>query len=131
LKKERLEIKKYNQMKTRSNLQRNDKKNGKKSLFWSFMGGEFLLKESVIRWYPFVLILFVFAIIMTQNEAFILKKYEKIKELDAEYKKIKTQMRFENTLISHDISPEIIKLVEEQGFLRKDSATFKITVKSK
>jgi len=114
-------------MRTRNNLsENNDKKVKRKSPFWSFMGGEFLLKESVIRWYPFVLILFIFAIIATQNEAFVAVKYKKIKELDAQYKRIKTQLRFENEFISHEISPEMMTLLEEQGFVQKDNATFKI-----
>ena len=119
-------------MKTNHHLSNNSEKQTKKSSpFWSFMGGEFLLKESVIRWYPFLLILFVFAIIIAQNESFILKKYDKIKELDAKYKEVKMQMRFENTLINYDISPEIAKLLEEQGYTRRDSGAFKVPVKSK
>ena len=117
-------------MKTRNNLSvNNDKKTKEKSPFWNFMGGEFLLKESVIRWYPFVLILFIFAIIVSQNEVLIANKYKKIKKLDADYKRIKTQLRFENEFIYYDISPEIMTLLDEQGFVQKDNATFKILVK--
>ena len=114
-------------MKTIHNLSKNnDKKVGKKSPFWSFLGGEFLLKESVIRWYPFLFILFVFAIIAAQNESSIAAKYLKIKELDSKYKKVKMQLRFEDKLINYDVSPEIMKLIEEQGFIQKDSSAFKV-----
>ena len=118
-------------MRTNSNLSANHNKKAKEnSPFWDFMGGDFLLKESVVRWYPFILILFVFSIVATQNEAFIANKYKKIKDLDNQYKKIKTQLRFENEFIYYDISPEIITLLEEQGFVQKDNSTFKIPVKS-
>jgi hypothetical protein len=114
-------------MKTINHLSANgDKKTKEKSPFWSFMGGEFLLKETVVQWYPFILILFILAIIIIQNESFIAAKYRKIEELDTEYKRIKTQLRFENEFMNHEISPEIIKLVTEQGFIRKDNSTFKI-----
>jgi len=114
-------------MKTRSDLLENkDKKKEEKSPFWSFMSGEFLLKEHVVRWYPFVLILFAFAIIATQNEDRIKNKYKKIEKLDAEYKRVKTLLRFENEFSNPEISSEIIAFIREQGFVQKDSAIFKV-----
>ena len=113
-------------MKTKDNLKNNNNKTKKKNPFWSFLGGDFLLKESVIRWYPFVLIFFVFAIIATQNEAFLAAKYKEFKELDEKYKKLKIEMGFENKITNHSIPPEIMKFIEEQGFVRKDSAFFKV-----
>ena len=114
-------------MKTRSNLSKNnDKQNRKKSPFWSFMGGEFLLKESVIRWYPFVLILSMCAIIIVQNETSIEAKEKERKELIEDYHRMMAPSRFKNSATGQDFSTEIMELAKRQGFMQKDSATFKI-----
>ena len=110
-------------MKTKNKLsENNDKKAKKRSLFWDFMGGEFLLKESVVRWYPFVIILLLFAIIAAQNEASIIAKEKKINKLYIQYNK----RTLTNSPVYRDVSPEIMELIKEQGFIRKDGATFKV-----
>ena len=110
-------------MRTKNKLsENNDKKAKKKSLFWDFMGGEFLLKESVVRWYPFILILFIFFIIAAQNEASIAAKNKKIEKLYRDYNKITVT----NSPVYRDVFPEIMELIKEQGFIRKDGATFKV-----
>ena len=70
------------------------KKSGKeKSTFREFMGGEFLLSKAAIKWYPYLLLLFVLAGIVVINERSVMSKENKIKKLDEEYKRNVSDLR--------------------------------------
>lgn len=108
--------------------EQNRKPEKKKSSFWEFMGGEFLLHRSVVKWYPYILFLFVLAAIIIYNEKSITEKNNRIDELDKEYKNSITELRENNQFIPYDSTLKLIKILEDRGFEKNDKAVYKIPV---
>ena len=108
--------------------EQNRKPERKKSSFWEFMGGEFLLHRSVVKWYPYILFLFVLAAIIIYNEKSITEKNNRIDELDKEYKNSITELRENNQFIPYDSTLKLIKILEDRGFEKNDKTVYKIPV---
>ncbi len=108
-----------------------EKEPKKRSPFWEVMGGEFLANPKVMQWYPLIIIFFIFAIIVVQNESIVASKNEKINELDVKYKNVKEELGSHNEFAIREIPFEIMNLIEEQGFEKKDSAVFKVVIPAK
>lgn len=101
----------------------------KRSSFWEFLGGEFLLHRSVVRWYPYVLLLFVLAAITVFNEKSIASKTRQVDKLYKEAKDVLSELKSSNQVITYDTNQKLIKILEERGFSKKDQNVFKIPVK--
>lgn len=101
----------------------------KRKFFREVMGGEFLLSKTMIKWYPYLLLLFILAGITVINERTITSKEKKIKKLDEEYKKTISDLRNNNQFIPYDTNQKLIKMMELQGFVSDDKKIYKIPVK--
>lgn len=98
------------------------------STFREFMGGEFLLSKTAIKWYPYLFLLFILAGIVVINEKSVISKENRIKELDEEYKKNISNLRNNNQFISYDTNQKLIEMMEAKGFVNDDKKIYKISI---
>ena len=117
-------------MRTKHKNITNKQEKEKKSSFWEFMGGEFLVKKSVMRWYPYIVLLFILAAISVFNEKSVNKKVKEINKLDMERKAALSELRISNQYISYDTNQKITEILQEQGYVKNDKSIYKIIIKT-
>lgn len=100
----------------------------KKSSFWEFVGGEFLLKKSVIIWYPYVLLLFLLSVILILNEKQIVRKIGEIDELAKKNQSTILHIKETKRIFPYDADPELIEQIQKEGFIKNDLSVYKITI---
>ena len=116
-------------MKTRHKRKKeNGEEPQKRSTFWEFMGGEFLLDEKVARFYPFLFFLFVLGALVIFNEKWVDSKKHKIDTLNEKYKNTVSELKEHNNFIPYDSTKKLIHLLEEQGFQKSNKNLYKIPV---
>ena len=116
-------------MKTiRQKQENNGEKHPKRSAFWEFMGGDFLLHQKVMQFYPYLLFLFLLAALIVFNEKRINDKEKKIKQLSEEYKQTVSELKEHNQFITYDSNKRIINMLEERGFQKNDKNLYKIPI---
>ena len=105
-------------------------KKQKKSRFWKIFTGEFMVDKDFRSAYPyigFLVILFMLSILTQQcgerKEALIRKK-------QLEYKDEISRLKQNNNFIPYEQNQELIKMMEERGFVKNDRHLYKIEVKS-
>lgn len=109
--------------------ERKKKDSPKRSAFWEFMGGDFLLHQKVVRFYPFLLFVFVLVAVVLFNEKVIDNKERKIRQLDEEYKKTVSELKEHNQFIPYDSTKKLIRILESRDFRKDDKNVYKITLK--
>jgi len=100
-----------------------------RSAFWEFMGGDFLLDEKVIRFYPYIFFLFLLGALIIFNENWIDAKKANIKTLNEEYKNTVSELKEHNQFIPYDSTKRLINLLEEQGFQKDNKNLYKVPIK--
>lgn len=100
----------------------------RKNSFWEFMGGEFLLKKSVIRWYPYILLLFILATIVILNEKRIADKNREINELSKKHQETILNLKETKRIFPYDADAELLEQLEEDGFIKDDKSLYKIII---
>ena len=63
------------------------------------------------------------------NEQQITKKQNKIKKYENEYKEALSKLKKNNQFIPYQESQELLKMIEERGFVKNDKNRYKIVVK--
>ena len=106
------------------------KKKTKKSVFKKIITGEFMVDKDFRTIYPyagFVVLLFVLSILTQQcgerKEALIRKK-------QIEYKEGLSRLKQNNNFIPYEQNQELIKMMEERGFVKNDRHLYKVEVSS-
>lgn len=100
-----------------------------KSSFWEFLGGDFLLHPLVVRWYPYIILLFFLAAITVFNEKSVIRKTKKLDKLDREYKTTLSELKQNNEYIPYDEEQELIKILSSEGFVKDYKSVYKVPVK--
>lgn len=117
-------------MKTANKQERKQKKEEKRSAFWSFMGGDFLLHKKVMQFYPYFFMLFALAAIIIANDAWIGKKEKKLQKIENEYKTTVSKIKKQNEFLPYDTATKLMELLQEEGFKKDQKQLYKIPVKS-
>ena len=105
-------------------------KKTKKSRFWKIFAGEFMVDKDVKSTYPyigFVVLLFVLSILTQQCGE---KKVALIRKKQTEYKEGLSRLKQNNSFIPYEQNQELIKMMEERGFVKNDRHLYKIEVSS-
>lgn len=96
--------------------------------FWQILGGEFLLLPKIRQWFPFILFLALLMGVILLSEREIVKKKQIIKEKEIEYKEEISKLKRNNKFIPYNQSQELILMLENEGFKKKDESMFKIII---
>lgn len=114
----------------RQNKQKTKEKEGKRSAFWIFMGGDFLLHKKVVQFYPYFLLLFLLAAITIANDIWIARKEKKLDNIDEQYKSTVSKIKKQNEFLPYDSAEKLMQLLREEGFEKEDDRLYKIPVQS-
>ena len=105
-------------------------KNKKKSRFRDFITGEIMVDKDVKSTYPFigfVVLLFVLSILTQQCGE---RKVALIRKKQTEYKEGLSRLKQNNNFIPYEQNQELIKMMEERGFVKNDRHLYKVEVSS-
>ncbi|HPE40619.1 MAG TPA: FtsL-like putative cell division protein [Bacteroidales bacterium] len=110
---------------------KNTKKNTKQnSTFREFISGDFLLKETTLKLWPFFLLFFVLSLVAIMNQKSIKNKKNKIDKKEIEYKIILNELKKNNQFIPYDQLYIIQEQAKLMGFVKNTPNTFKLTIQS-
>ncbi|MBP5709953.1 MAG: hypothetical protein J6W84_03145 [Bacteroidales bacterium] len=91
--------------------------------------GEVFMSEYVKRLYPYIFMVICLITAIIINEQQITKKQNKIKKYENEYKEALSKLKKNNQFIPYQESQELLKIIEERGFVKNDKNRYKIVVK--
>lgn len=115
-------------MKSTYRKKEKENKEPKTNWFWQIFGGEFLLSPKIRQWYPYFIFLTLLIGVILLSERQIIKKKQIIKQKEIEYKEEISKLKRNNKFIPYNQNQELILMMEEEGFKKKDEAMFKIVV---
>jgi len=101
----------------------------KPSNFGKIFSGDFLLDMKVTRWYPYFIMLFLFALLIVANERSIKKKGKLIAQKEYEYTTTLNKLKNNNQFITYDQLVFIREQATSKGLKKKEKSIFKLTVK--
>jgi|GEM_PF-6931406 len=92
------------------------KKNKVLLFFRDFIFGKFLIKKSMLKWYPYILLLFLITFAFIFNERIIFQKEERNRELQKKHDSIIVEFRKLNEIILTDDQNQLKEKAEQSGF---------------
>jgi hypothetical protein len=117
-------------MESRNKQQNRQKPNDSTRLTMrQLLGADFLLDKKVVRWYPFILYVFVLMLLSVYNSKLIQQKESRLKILENEWQSAAGELRKSNQLISYDKEEKIISMMKDRGFVEDNKNTNRINVK--
>ncbi|MDL2308091.1 hypothetical protein LJC68_01900 [Bacteroidales bacterium OttesenSCG-928-B11] len=117
-------------MKTANRKAKKEKKEEKRSAFWAFMGGDFLLHKKVTQFYPYLVMLILLAAIIIANDNWIRRKEKKLERIENEYKNTVSKIKKQNEFLPYDTAEKVMQLLKEEGFTKDEKKLYKIPVQS-
>jgi len=99
--------------------------------FGKIFSGDFLLDTKLTRWYPYFIMLFLFATLIIANERAVKKKSKLITEKEYEYITSLNNLKNNNQFISYDQLVYIKEQAAAKGLKKKEKSIYKIAVKEK
>ncbi|MDX9892312.1 MAG: FtsL-like putative cell division protein [Bacteroidales bacterium] len=110
---------------------KNTKKNTKQnSTFREFISGDFLLKETTLKLWPFFFLFFVLSLVAIMNQKSIKNKKIKIEQKEIQYKMILNELKENNQFIPYDQLYIIQEQAKMMGFVKSTPNTYKLTIKT-
>lgn len=116
-------------MRTTYKTQRKEKEQVKEPVTLSkIFGGDIITSKQALKFYPYILMVVVFIILIIINEQSIAKKQKQIKRYENEYKEVLSKLKKNNQFIPYQESQELLRIIEEKGFQKSDKNRYKIVV---
>ncbi|MBQ3750930.1 MAG: hypothetical protein IKN99_02595 [Bacteroidales bacterium] len=92
-------------------------------------GGEFLLSRQMLRWYPYIALVFVLMAVMIISEQRIQDKKRKITRLENQYKAELSRLKANNQFIPYEENQILIQKMQERGYVLNEEQNYTIRVK--
>lgn len=92
-------------------------------------GGEFLLSRQMLRWYPYIALVFVLMAVMIISEQRIQDKKRKITRLENQYKAELSRLKANNQFIPYEENQILIQKMQERGYVLNEEQNYIIRVK--
>lgn len=92
-------------------------------------GGEFLLSRQMLRWYPYIALVFVLMAVMIISEQRIQDKKRKITRLENQYKTELSRLKANNQFIPYEENQILIQKMQERGYVLNEEQNYTIRVK--
>ena len=92
-------------------------------------GGEFLLSRQMLRWYPYIALVFVLMAVMIISEQRIQEKKRKITRLENLYKAELSRLKANNQFIPYEENQILIQKMQERGYVLNEEQNYTIRVK--
>ena len=92
-------------------------------------GGEFLLSRQMLRWYPYIALVFVLMAVMIISEQCIQDKKRKITRLENQYKAELSRLKANNQFIPYEENQILIQKMQERGYVLNEEQNYTIRVK--
>jgi len=98
------------------------------SKFFKFMSGDFLHHPKLQKWYPYLLLLILLALISIVNEKAINRKNKLIEKKQYEYKMALNQLKENNYYLPYNQKKMIREKATKRGFVENHKNVYKIVV---
>jgi ABC-type microcin C transport system permease subunit YejE len=92
------------------------------------MSGDFLQHQKLQKWYPYLLLLILLAMISITNEKIINRKNKMIQKKQYEYKTALNQLKENNYYLPYYQKKIIREKATKRGFVEKHENMYKIVV---
>ena len=92
-------------------------------------GGEFLLSRQMLRWYPYIALVFVLMAVMIISEQRIQDKKRTITRLENQYKAELSRLKANNQFIPYEENQILIQKMQERGYVLNEEQNYTIRVK--
>jgi hypothetical protein len=102
----------------------------KRNLLTFILSGDFLLQRKTLEYIPFIILFFGLALTAIINQKSIKQKTKWIDKKEIEYKMILNELKKSNQFIPYNQLSIIQEQAKSMGFVKNNSNTYKITVKS-
>jgi hypothetical protein len=96
--------------------------------FFQFLSGDFLRHPRLQKWYPFILLLILLAVISIVNEKIINQKSKTLERKRYEYKMALHQLKKNNHYLPYRQQKIIREKASKRGFIENHKGTYKIVV---
>ncbi len=102
----------------------------KRNLLTFILSGDFLLQRKTLEYIPFIILFFGLALTAIINQKSIKQKTKWIDKKEIEYKMILNELKKSNQFIPYNQLSIIQEQAKSMGFVKNNSNTYKITIKS-
>ncbi len=102
----------------------------KRNLLTFILSGDFLLQRKTLEYIPFIVLFFGLALTAIINQKSIKQKTKWIDKKEIEYKMILNELKKSNQFIPYNQLIIIQEQAKNMGFVKNNSNTYKITIKS-
>jgi len=98
-------------------------------LLSKFLSGDFLHYPRLQKWYPYLFLLMLLAVIAIVNEKIISDKYKTIQEKQNEYKTVLNDLKENNTYLPYGQQKVIREKATKRGYIENHKRVYKIVGK--
>ncbi len=98
------------------------------SLWKQLLSGDFLFAPKTIRWYPYLVFVFILMVLIVINEHNMDAKRQKIKNLETEYKQTISLLKHNNQYILYEENQKLKQMLKDRGFEENNKHIYKIVI---
>lgn len=110
---------------------RKNEKAKRNSFVTRLLSGDFLFSKEALKWYPYIIFVFLLLVAIVLNEHSMDAKRARIKQLETEYKLTIGKLKKNNQFIMYEENKELVRILNEQGFEKNDKNCYKIVISNK